>query len=81
MRDLARFDRHVATANGPLVVLFEHQGSNQSDNGVVVGKDADDIGATFNLSVQSLQWVGAVEWLSGLSATPCGQGRRLPRHP
>ena len=45
------FQRHVAGAlDGPFVVLFEEEGADQADDGVVVGEDADDVGAPLDLA-------------------------------
>jgi hypothetical protein len=43
------------TSHRPLVVLPEHQGSTQADDGAVVGEDAADVGAPFDLAVQALE--------------------------
>ena len=39
------FQAHVAACDGPLVVLFQHQRADEANDGVVIGKDADDIRA------------------------------------
>mgnify|MGYP001094792610 FL=1 len=45
------FQRHVAGAlNGPFIVLFEQQRTDETHDGVVVGEDADDIGAPLDLA-------------------------------
>ena len=37
---------HVSGAlDGPFVVLLEKDSANEPDNGVIVGKDADDLGS------------------------------------
>jgi len=50
--------RHVSPIDGPLVILFEHQGSDEADDGLVVGKDPDDVGAPLDLLVDPFQRVG-----------------------
>ena len=43
------------------VVLFEEQGSDQTGDGGLVGKDADDFAASLDLAVEPLQRVGGVQ--------------------
>jgi hypothetical protein len=44
---------HVAGAlDGPFIVLFEQQRANETDDGVVVGEDADDVGSPLDLAVR-----------------------------
>jgi hypothetical protein len=39
----AGFQGHVSGAlDGPFVILFEHQGADETDDGLVIGEDADD---------------------------------------
>ncbi len=52
---------HVAALQLPLVVLLEQQRTYEADDGGFVGEDADDIGATFDLRVESLERIGAVD--------------------
>src|SRR5215469_3753078 len=54
-------DLHVATLEQPLVILFEQDGADQSDNAGLIGEDADDVGPPFDFLVQSFQRVGRVE--------------------
>jgi hypothetical protein len=55
------FQGHVSgSLNGPFVVLFEQDGSDKPDDGVVVWKDADDFGSTLDLAVEPLEGVGGV---------------------
>jgi len=42
----------------PLVVLLEQDGTDEADDGVLVGEDADDVGAALDLLVQPLEWIG-----------------------
>jgi hypothetical protein len=49
------FQGHVAGAlDGPLVVLFEEDGTDEANDGLVVGEDADDLGAALDLTVDAL---------------------------
>src|ERR1700761_8669120 len=55
------FQCHVAcTLNGPFIVLFEEQCSDQPDNGRFIWEDADDLAAAFDLAVEAFEWIGAV---------------------
>lgn len=38
-------EAEVAAGFGPLVVLFSEHGADEADQGIPVGKDADDVGA------------------------------------
>ena len=50
------FQAHVACAlHGPLIILFEQQRPDESDDGSLVGKDADHIAATLDLAVEALE--------------------------
>jgi hypothetical protein len=42
----------------PLVVLLEQDGADQPGDAGLVGEDADDVGASFDLLIQALQRVG-----------------------
>ena len=42
----------------PLVILFEYDGADQPGDAGLVWEDADDIGPSLDLLVQSLQRVG-----------------------
>lgn len=53
------YKAHVAARDGPLVVDLEHLGADEPDDGLVVGKDADDVGSALHLPVQTLQRVCA----------------------
>jgi hypothetical protein len=53
---------HVAGAlDRPLVVLLDHDGSDEAHDGVLVWEDAAAIGATLDLPVETLDRVGAVQ--------------------
>jgi hypothetical protein len=53
-------DLHVAVLELPFVVLLEEDGADEADDAVLVGEDADDIGAALDLLVQPLQRIGRV---------------------
>ena len=53
---------HVAGAlDGPLVVLLEEDGADQSGDCGLVGEDADDLGAPLDFAVEALDGIGAVK--------------------
>lgn len=53
---------HVAgSLDSPLVVLFEQQRADETNDGIVVGEDADDLCAALNLAVEAFDRIGAVE--------------------
>ncbi len=53
---------HVAGAlDGPLVVLLEEDGPDETGDGGLVGEDAEDLSAALDLSVDLLERVGGVE--------------------
>ncbi len=55
------FQGHVSGAlDGPFVILFEQDRAHEPDVGVVVGKDADDVGSTFDFPVEPFEAVGGV---------------------
>lgn len=52
------FQRHVSSAlDCPFVILFEQDRADESDDSVVVGKDADDIGAALDLAVETFDGI------------------------
>jgi hypothetical protein len=53
-----RLGREIAAADQPLVVLFDAEHPGQADQALVVGEDADDVGAPADLFVEALQRVG-----------------------
>ena len=65
----------VAAHLGPFVVLLGEHGADQADQGGPVGKDADDVGAAADLTVQSFL-VG-----SAWGAVSALQPVRFPRPP
>ena len=52
----AAFGQVAAGEGDPLVVQFEQHGGDQSQEGIVVGEDLDDVGAAFDLAVEA-QWI------------------------
>lgn len=55
------FQAHVAACDGLLVVLLKHQRTDEANDGVVIGKDADDIRPPLHLFVQPLKGIGGME--------------------
>lgn len=54
----------VATvADLPFVVLFSQDGSDEADDGVVVGEDADDVGPPLDSSHEPFEGVGRPDLL------------------
>src|SRR5690348_18295617 len=51
----------VALADEPFVVLFEHDAGGESDQGAVVGEDADDVAAAAGLAVDAFERVGRAQ--------------------
>ncbi len=56
------FDLHVAMLQLPLVILFEQNGADPSNDRCLVWKDADHVGSSFDLLVQALDRVGRVDF-------------------
>jgi hypothetical protein len=52
----------IGALDGPFVVLFEKDGADEPDDGVVVGKDADDDGSAFDLAGEPFEAVGGVQF-------------------
>ena len=66
------FQCHVAsTLDGPLVVLFEQDCTDQTGNRLLVRKDPDDLGSTLDLTLRRSS--GLVE----CSLTLCGTGKLM----
>jgi hypothetical protein len=57
--------------DGPFVVLFEQQGPDETDDGFIVGEDANDLGAPLDLAVEALDRV--VLW----SLARCSLGKLI----
>ena len=70
------FQRHVAgPLHRPLIVLFEQDGADQTDDGVLVGEDADDVGASLDLAVEPLDRVDRVQLGRCSSGRSCRRAR------
>lgn len=56
------FQCYVAgSLNNPLIILLKQQCTDEPDDGVVVGEDANDISASLDLAIETLNGVGAVQ--------------------
>lgn len=56
------FQCHVAgSLDGPFIVLFEQERADEPDDGVIVGEDADNLGAPLDLAVETLDRVGRMK--------------------
>ena len=54
-----RFQGHVAgSLHRPFVVLLQQDGADQAGDGGLVGEDADNLGAAFDLAVEALERIG-----------------------
>ena len=60
----------------PILVDFDRQRADQSQRALLVGKDADDLGAALNLLIKPLEHVGALKVLVMLSGQPI-KGQRF----
>src|SRR6202030_4045530 len=49
---------HIAVLQLPFIVLLEQYRANQPNDGGLIGKDADDVGAPLDLFVEPLERVG-----------------------
>lgn len=56
--DSQSFQRHVAPADRPFVVLLERQCTDEARDRFLVGEDGDDVGAPLDLAVEALDRVG-----------------------
>ena len=53
------FQCHISGAlNGPFIVLFEQQRTDQSDDGVFIGEDTDNLAAPLDLAVEAFEGIG-----------------------
>jgi hypothetical protein len=58
-----RFQAHVSAAlNGPFVILFEQQRPDEQDDGIFVGEDANDVGASLDFAVEPLERINGVDF-------------------
>src|SRR4051812_7128187 len=51
----------VGARDEPLVILLRQQGAGEADDGLVVGEDADDVGAAADFLVDAFQRVGGAQ--------------------
>jgi hypothetical protein len=56
-----RLGGQVAPADQPLVVLLDGEHRGQADQALVVGEDADDVGAPADLAVEALKRIGRAD--------------------
>src|SRR5262245_66561332 len=55
------FQSNVSGAlDGPFIIVFEQDSADEAGDGVVVGKDTDDVSSAFDLTVEALDGVCAV---------------------
>jgi len=47
--------------HGPFVVLLEQDCADEPDDGVLIGEDADDLGALLDLAIDAFERVGRVQ--------------------
>lgn len=74
MRDA--FQCHVAASlDCSFVVLLEQERSDEAGDGVLVGEDADHVGASLDLAVQAFERIGRMQ----LGAMP-GRERHIGQH-
>jgi hypothetical protein len=57
----------AAFGDGPVVVLVEQDGADETDDGGVVGEDPDDVPAAFDLFADPLEWIRPAIGPSGMS--------------
>src|ERR1700722_18877416 len=56
------FQRHVAGAlDRPFVILLQKDRADEPDDSLVIWKDADDLGAPFDLAVEPFEAIGRVQ--------------------
>ena len=57
------FQCHVSGAlRCPFIILFQEQRADEPHDGLVVGEDANDIGAALDLAIEAFEWVGGVDF-------------------
>ena len=65
------FQRHVtSTLDGPLIVLFEQDRTDEAGDGFLVWEDAHHLGAALDLAIEPFDWIGGVQ----LRAMGCREG-------
>jgi len=55
------FHRHVAARDRPLVIQFQHERTDEADDGLAVREDPDHVGAPLDLLVHVFQRIDAVQ--------------------
>ena len=71
-RRIALFQCHVSRPlNGPFVVLLQQDGTDETGDGVLVGKDPDDVGSPLDLSDGAFDGIGGVQF----GAVRCSLGK------
>ena len=56
------FQRHVAgSLDGPIVIVFHEDGADEAGDCGLVWKDADDVGSSFDLAIDTFDRVGRVQ--------------------
>src|SRR5262245_48122895 len=63
--DHSRFQRHVATRDGPVVVIVSAADADEAHDRILVGEDSDDIGAPLDLAIEAFQRVATGMSLAG----------------
>ena len=59
------FQAHVSAAlNRLFIVLFEQQCADEARDGAYIGEDADDVGASLDLAVETLERIDGVDFRS-----------------
>jgi hypothetical protein len=64
------FRVEIPVGFNPILVDFDRQCSDQSQRALLVGKDVDELGATLDFLVESLEHIGAFEMLVVLPRQP-----------
>jgi hypothetical protein len=76
------FEAHVASAlHGPFIILFEQQRTDESNDGGLVGEDADDVAAPLDLTIESFEWIGIGYAGPGFPWCPLRGGRVVSGQP
>ena len=57
------FQRHVAGAlNRPFIVLLEQDRTDETNDGFLIGEDADHFGSPLDLAIKALDRIGGVQF-------------------
>jgi hypothetical protein len=68
---------HIAVLQLPFIVLLEQYRANQPNDGGLIGKDADDVGAPLDLLVEPLQWVAPRLGSATILRRRCGRSTKI----